>query len=76
MKKDSTLVTPLGICMNYYEQRNNFIHVQVNGQRVKLYDNGKVTVLDACVSSGFPKIIYFLCAGIRLRFMSMARSAR
>lgn len=55
VKKDSTLVTPLGICMNYYEQRNNFIHVLVNEQRVKLYDNGKVTVLDACISSGFSK---------------------
>lgn len=55
IRKDSTLVTPLGICMNYYEQKNNFIHVMVNEQRVKLYDNGKVTVLDACISSGFSK---------------------
>ena len=55
IKKDSTLVTPIGICMTYYEQSNNFIHVTVNQQRVKLYDNGKVTVLDACVSSGFSK---------------------
>lgn len=55
IKKDSTLVTPLGICMNYYEQHNNFIHVMVNEQRVKLYDNGKVTVLDACVNAGFSK---------------------
>ena len=40
IRKDSTLVTPLGICMTYYEQKNNFIHVMVNEQRVKLYDNG------------------------------------
>lgn len=53
IQKDSTLVTPIGICMNYYEKRNNFIHVFVNDQRVKLYDNGKVTVLDACVSAGY-----------------------
>lgn len=53
--KDSTLVTPIGICMNYYDQTNNFIHVMVNDQRVKLYDNGKPTVLDACISSGFFK---------------------
>lgn len=53
--KDSMLVTPLGICMNYYEMKNNFIHVMVNDQRVKLYDNGKVTVLDACISSGFSR---------------------
>ena len=55
IRKDSTLVTPLGICMTYYEQKNNFIHVMVNEQRVKLYDNGKVTVLDACVSYGFSR---------------------
>ena len=55
VRKDSTLVTPLGICMTYYEQKNNFIHVMVNEQRVKLYDNGKVTVLDACVSYGFSR---------------------
>ena len=55
IRKDSTLVTPLGICMTYYEQKNNFIHVMVNEQRVKLYDNGKVSVLDACVSYGFSK---------------------
>lgn len=68
VKKDSTLVTPLGICMNYYEQRNNFIHVQVNGQRVKLYDNGKVTVLDACVSSGFSKNNLFPLRGDTITF--------
>lgn len=55
IRKDSTLVTPLGICMTYYEQNNNFIHVMVNEQRVKLYDNGKVTVLDACISYGFSR---------------------
>lgn len=66
VKKDSTLVTPLGICMNYYEQRNNFIHVLVNEQRVKLYDNGKVTVLDACISSGFSKNNLFPLRGDNL----------
>ena len=55
IRKDSTLVTPIGICLSYYEQNNNFIHVMVNEQRVKLYDNGKATVLDACISSGFSK---------------------
>ena len=68
VKKDSTLVTPLGICMNYYEQPNNFIHVMVNEQRVKLYDNGKVTVLDACISSGFSKNNLFPIRGDNLVF--------
>lgn len=41
IKVDSLLVTPVGICLNYYEQRNNFIFVNINDERVKLYDNGK-----------------------------------
>ena len=27
IKKDSLLVTPVGICLNFYEQSNNFIFV-------------------------------------------------
>ena len=37
--KDPLLVTPIGICLNYYEQRNNFIMMKFNGERLKLYDN-------------------------------------
>lgn len=54
IKKDSLLVTPIGICLNFYEQKNNFIFVQVNGERVKLYDNNKLTIVDAAVQVGFP----------------------
>ncbi|MBO4396140.1 MAG: pilus assembly protein PilM [Eubacterium sp.] len=54
-RKDSLMVTPVGICLSAYDQSNNFVHVTVNEQPVKLYDNGKVTVLDACLSSGFKK---------------------
>lgn len=68
IKKDSTLVTPLGICMNYYEQKNNFIHVTVNDQHVKLYDNGKATVLDACISSGFSKSNLFPLRGDSIHY--------
>ncbi|MBQ8633802.1 MAG: pilus assembly protein PilM, partial [Lachnospiraceae bacterium] len=32
IKKDPTLVTPIGICLNYYENKNNFIFVTVNGE--------------------------------------------
>lgn len=66
--KDSTLVTPIGICMNYYEQKNNFIHVMVNDQGVKLYDNGKATVLDACIASGFSQNNLFPIRGEELRY--------
>ena len=51
---DSLLVTPVGICLNYYEQRNNFIFVTVNGERIKLYDNSKLTIMDAAIQMGFP----------------------
>lgn len=52
--KDSLLVTPIGICLDFYEQKNNFIFVQVNGQRVKLYDNNRLSIVDAAVQIGFP----------------------
>lgn len=60
-KKDSLLVTPIGICLNFYEQNNNFIYITLNDERIKLYDNGKLTVVDALMQSGianenlFPK---------------------
>lgn len=54
IKVDSLLVTPIGICLNYYEQRNNFIFVTVNDERIKLYDNNKLTIMDAAMQIGFP----------------------
>lgn len=48
-RKDSMMVTPIGICLSYYQQSNNFIFVNFNGKRVKLYDNGRLTVADAAV---------------------------
>ena len=51
---DSLLVTPVGICLNFYEQRNNFIFVTVNGERIKLYDNSRLTITDAAMQLGFP----------------------
>lgn len=67
-KKDSSMVTPIGICMNYYEKQNNFMHVTVNEQRVKLYDNGKVTILDACVGAGFLKTNLFPVKGETIHY--------
>ena len=51
---DSLLVTPIGICLNYYEQKNNFIFVTVNDERIKLYDNNKLTIMDAAMQVGYP----------------------
>lgn len=68
IKKDSTLVTPIGICMEYYEQKSNFVYVKVNEERVKLYDNGKVTVLDACIHAGFSQASLFPSRGNGLTY--------
>ena len=54
VKKDSLLVTPIGICLNYYEQSNNFIFVSFNGSRIKMYDNNNLTVGDAAMQAQFP----------------------
>lgn len=54
IKKDSLLVTPIGICLTFYDQSNNFIFVTVNGKRVKLFDNKKLTISDAAIHMGYP----------------------
>lgn len=54
-RMDSLFVTPVGICLNFYEQNNNFIYVTFNGDKIKLYDNGKLTVVDATMQAKYPK---------------------
>lgn len=68
IKKDSLLVTPIGICLNYYEQRNNFIFVRVNDERIKIYDNGTLTVADAAMQYGYPNEKLFPARGKELTF--------
>ena len=68
VKKDSTLVTPIGICLEYYEQKGSFIHVKVNDERIKLYDNGKATILDACLHAGFAQSSLFPTRGDSLTY--------
>lgn len=68
IKKDPMLVTPIGICLNYYEKKNNFIFVTVNGESVKLYDNNKLTVIDAAMQLGFPNECLFPRRGKELNF--------
>lgn len=67
-KKDSLYVTPIGICTNYYSQKNNFVFVTVNSQRLKLYDNSKLTVVDAVMQIGFPNEKLFPRRGKELNF--------
>ena len=68
IKKDPLLVTPIGICLSYYLQRNNFIFVWLNGERIKLYDNDKLTILDAALQAGFTNEQLFPGKGKELRF--------
>lgn len=59
IKKDPLLVTPIGICLNFYDQKNNFIFVNFNHQRIKLYDNSHLTIVDAAMQAGFPNEALF-----------------
>lgn len=66
--KDPLLVTPIGICLNYYDQRNNFIMVRFNGERIKLYDNNRLTIVDAALQAGFSNDELFPKRGTPINF--------
>ncbi len=68
IKKDPLLVTPIGICLNFYDQKNNFIFVHFNGERMKLYDNDKLTIVDAALQAGFPNEQLFPRRGKEINF--------
>lgn len=68
IKKDPLLVTPIGICLNFYDQSNNFIFVTVNGERIKLYDNNKLTIVDAAIQMGLPYEALFPQRGSTIQF--------
>lgn len=78
IKKDPLIVTPVGICLNYFDQKNNFIFVRFNGERMKLYDNNKLTVMDAALQAGFPNEQLFPRRGKEVNFTvnGKARIAR
>lgn len=67
-KKDSLYVTPIGICTNYYSQKNSFVFVNVNNERIKMYDNNHLTVVDAVMQIGFPNEKLFPRRGPELSF--------
>ncbi|MSS63373.1 cell division FtsA domain-containing protein [Velocimicrobium porci] len=68
IKKDPLIVTPIGICLNYYEQKNNFIFVTVNGERIKLYDNDRLTIVDAAIQMGIQNEYLFPRRGKEINF--------
>lgn len=66
--KDSLMVTPIGICLNFYEQSNNFIFVTFNDKRIKLYDNNRLAIVDAAIMAEFPNEDLFPKRGDSLEF--------
>lgn len=73
-RKDAMMVTPIGICLSYYEMSNNFIFVEFNGERIKLYDNGKLSVTDAAMQLQFPNEDLFPKRGKALLFTVNGKS--
>lgn len=74
VKKDSLLVTPIGICLSFYLQNNNFIFVDFNGHRIKLYDNNMLAVVDAAIQAEFPNEALFPRRGKELNFTVNGRA--
>ena len=65
---DSLLVTPIGICLNFYEESNNFVFVRFNGNKIKLYNNGNLSIVDAAMQTDFPSNGFFPKSGKELDF--------
>lgn len=68
VKKDPLYVTPIGICLNYFDQKNNFIFVNVNDTRVKLYNNDHLTIFDAAHAYGMSNDSIFPKRGADITF--------
>lgn len=74
VKKDPLLVTPIGICLNFYEQKNRFVYLMVNQERIKLYDNDKLTVFDAALAYGLSNEAIFPKRGNDLNYTLNGKS--
>nr|MCR4743668.1 pilus assembly protein PilM [Lachnospiraceae bacterium] len=68
VKQDSLLVTPIGICLNFYNMKNNFIFLDFNGEQIKLYDNSNLRISDAAMQAGFSNEDLFPKRGNEIRF--------
>lgn len=68
-RRDSLMVTPIGICLSFYEQSNSFIFVYFNDQRIKIYDNNKVAVVDAAMQAEFANDGLFPKRGKELNYI-------
>ena len=69
IEKDPLFVTPIGICLNYYEQKNNFIMIHFNDEMMKLFDNGHLKIIDAAMQAGMDTAELFPRRGKEIHFM-------
>lgn len=60
---DSLLVTPIGIALSYYDEVNNFIYMDFNGSKIKVYNSNNLTVMDVAMQADFPAENFFPKAG-------------
>ncbi|MBR0163474.1 MAG: rod shape-determining protein [Lachnospiraceae bacterium] len=68
IEHDSLIVTPIGICLSYYAESNNFVFVSFNGTQTKIYDNGRLAIVDAAMQAAFPNEDLFPKRGKELSF--------
>ena len=59
IKKDPLLVTPIGICLNYYDQRNNFIFVRRLNHNVAVNFQRRIDIGQAPVHPDHCRITRF-----------------
>ena len=65
---NSLLVTPIGICLSFYEESNNFVYVSFNDTKVKIYNNNSLTVMDVAMQTDFPSNGFFPRSGQALTY--------
>ncbi len=68
LEQNSLLVTPIGICLDFYKENHNFIFISFNDTSVKMYNNDKLTIMDVAVSADYPSGDLFPKSGKQLSF--------
>ena len=74
LEQNSLLVTPIGICLGFYKENHNFIYVNFNDTTVKLYNNEKLTVMDAAMQADYSSVDLFPKSGKELTFTVNGKS--
>ena len=68
IKRILPLLHLLEYALNYYEQNNNFIYVELNGETAKLYDNGHLSGCRWAVAVGYPNEDLFPKRGREIKY--------